>query len=87
MQTIRFTHHLLGSGSSGGAVGAASEAGGDVFHVVFSAHGVKDVLRAVAPAQSLNLLLGTQCTAKKEEKTKFKKLRNRTGGRKIPLGH
>lgn len=85
LQTTCFTHHLFGSGRISGAVCAASEAGGDVLHVVFSAHRVKDVLRAVAPTRRLNLLLGTQCTAKKEEKKNFKKLRSRTGGRKIPL--
>lgn len=68
LQTTRFTHHLFGSGRISGAVRAASKAGGDVLHVVFSTHWVKDVLRAVAPTRCLNLLLGTQCTAKKEEK-------------------
>lgn len=88
LQTTRFTHHLFGSGRVSGAVGAASEAGGDVLHVVFSAHWVKDVLRAVAPARRLNLPRGTQCTAKKEAARggkNVKKLRNRTEGRKIPL--
>lgn len=86
LQTTYFTHHLFGSGGISGAVCAASEAGGDVLHIVFSTHWVKDVLRTVAPRRRLNLLLGTQCTAKKEEKKKIIK-NEEIGhkGHKIPL--
>lgn len=66
-----FTHLLFGVGGVGGAVGAASEAGGDVFRGVFPAHGVEDLLRALAPNPCLNLLLGVGCTARKEEGRKW----------------
>lgn len=61
-----FTHLLPGVGGVGGAVGAASEAGGDVFRGVSPAHGVEDLLRALASNPCLNLLLGIGCTARKE---------------------